>query len=54
MITNGGVAVCEATCFKEPILVYKRGNVFNLYQALMGQRLDYEFVAVEIELFDTS
>ena len=46
-ITAGGVAVCESTCFSEPILIYSTGNVFNLYQTIVEKRLDYKFVAVD-------
>ena len=30
-IYAGGVAVCEPTCFNEPLLVYGPGTVINLY-----------------------
>ena len=48
-IVKGGVAVCEPSCFNEPIVMYQRGNVFNLYQNILGVRLPYEFVAVNTD-----
>ena len=31
LVMSGGVAVTEPTCFKEPILIYQKGAVINLY-----------------------
>ena len=30
-VRSGYVAVCESTCYQEPILVYGEGAVINLY-----------------------
>ena len=34
-VVKGGVAVCEPTCYQEPILVYREGAVLNVYQVLL-------------------
>ena len=36
LIQRGGIAVCESSSFAEPVLVYSKGAVINLYQILMG------------------
>ena len=46
LIKSGYVAVCESTCYQEPVLVYGKGAVFNLYQILMDQTLPFTFVSV--------
>ena len=48
-IMKGGVAVCESSCFSEPIVVYQKGNIFNMYQNLLDAKLPYEFVAVDTD-----
>lgn len=50
-ISKGGVAVCESTCFGEPLLIYKTGAVINLYQVMMKQSLDFTFKAVSSDNF---
>ena len=40
MVYTGGVAVCESSCFEEPILIYGPCSVFNLYQVIMNQKLE--------------
>lgn len=51
MIGSGSVAVCESSCYKEPILVYGRGAVINLYQIMMEQQLPFNFVALTDQCF---
>ena len=46
---SGGVAVCESTCFLEPIMIYRKGFVINLYQTLLGKTLDFKYVAVDLD-----
>ena len=36
LIQRGGVAVCESSSYAEPVLVYSKGAVINLYQTLMN------------------
>ena len=43
------MAVCEPSCFNEPVIVYQKGNVFNLYQNMIEQELEYECVAVDTD-----
>ena len=31
IVWKGAVAVCETTQFQEPVVIYERGTVFNLY-----------------------
>ena len=50
-VQTGGIAVCESSCFREPILVYCKGAVINLYQILIQQKLDFEFLAVSKDSF---
>ena len=38
-IKSGGVAICETTSYLEPILVYPKGSVINLYQVFMNEPL---------------
>lgn len=45
-IHYGGVAVCEPTCFSEPILVYGPGTIINLYQVLMDETLQFDYKAL--------
>ena len=51
MISNGGIAVCEATCFKEPILIYGKGAAINLYQVIMNTQLEFQYVAVSANYY---
>ena len=44
-VKKGGVAVCETTFFHEPILIYGKGAVFNVYQVLMKTQLEFDFRA---------
>lgn len=41
LVQTGGIAVCESSSFGEPILVYGKGAVVNLYNILMNQKLDF-------------
>ena len=45
------IAVCEDTEFEEPILLYGKGAVFNLYQILMSVFLPFNYRAVSEEEF---
>ena len=40
------MAVCESTCFGEPILVYGKGAVINLYQLVIKKQLPFTYMAV--------
>ena len=46
------MAVCESSCFLEPIVIYERGNVINLYQTVLEKKLDFKYVAVDLDQFD--
>lgn len=45
-LTKGSVAVCESTCFKEPIMVYRPGTFLLFYQALLEDSIDFDYLAV--------
>ena len=45
-VRTGGVAACEPTSYREPVVVYRAGTVFNLYQVLMDEYIDLSFVAL--------
>ena len=45
IIWEGSVAVCENTEFREPIMVYKKGTAFNIYQILMDVKLPFDYRA---------
>lgn len=34
-ICQGAVVVCEPTCYEEPVVVYRKGTVINIYQVLL-------------------
>ena len=51
LVRKGAVAVCESTCFAEPILVYGKGAVINLYNAILDDKLDFDYVAVQADSF---
>lgn len=51
LVYRGGIAICEPTCFNEPILIYNRGAIINLYQILMKKRLSFEFKTVSPSSF---
>ena len=53
-IQSGGVALCESSCFGEPVIVYGKGSAINLYQILMKQKLDFKFVAVSRDSFKSN
>ena len=53
-VSNGGVAVCESTCFAEPILIFSKGAIINLYQVLMDRRLPFSLVATSADRFKVS
>ena len=40
------MAVCEPTSFSEPILVYGKGAVINLYNVILQDTLNFKYVAV--------
>ena len=44
-VRSGGVAVCETTCFKEPILTYGPGSCLNLYYVLMKKTAQFQYLA---------
>ena len=45
-LTKGSVAVCESTCFKEPIMVYRPGTFLLFYQALLEDTINFDYLAV--------
>ena len=51
LVAKGAVAVCESTCFAEPILVYGKGAVINLYNVILDDKLDFDYVAVQADSF---
>ena len=46
------VVVTETSEFEEPILVYPKGSLFNLYQILMNVRLPFNYRAAGKDEFD--
>lgn len=52
VVWEGAVAVCERTEFEEPIIVYKRGTLFNLYQILLETELLFNYRAVGEDEFE--
>ena len=46
LVSKGGIAICEPTCYSEPILVYGVGGIVNMYQILMDQDQMFKLVAV--------
>lgn len=51
-IQRGGVAVCEPTSFSDPILIYGKGGVINLYNVVLNDTLNFKFVAVSESFFN--
>ena len=51
LVAKGAVAVCESTSFAEPFLVYGKGAVINLYNAILDDKLDFNYVAVQADSF---
>lgn len=51
LVNEGGVAACETSCFREPILIYSKGAIINLYQVLMNQRLHFTFIATSSDCY---
>ena len=45
------MAVCEPTSFSEPILVYGKGSVVNLYNVILQDTLNFKYVAVSDNSF---
>lgn len=45
------MAVCEPTCYEEPIVVYRKGTVFNTYQLLLEVTLQFSFKAISSKSF---
>ena len=50
-VKQGGIAVCEPTCFGEPILIYGKGAAINLYQCILSCRLEFCFIAVSSDTY---
>ena len=46
------IIVAEITEFGEPILLYQKGTVFNLYQILMDVHLPFNYRVVGEDEFD--
>ena len=49
LVRKGAVAVCESTCFAEPFLVYGKGAVINLYNAILDDKLDFNYIALQAD-----
>ena len=49
LVAKGAVAVCESTCFAEPFLVYGKGAVINLYNAILDDKLDFNYIALQAD-----
>ena len=45
-LIRGGVAVCESTCYNEPIVVYGPGSMILMYQALYDHPLHVDYLAI--------
>ena len=52
IVWNEPIIVAEITEFEEPILLYQKGTVFNLYQILMGVHVPFNYRAVGQDEFD--
>ena len=52
-ICKGSVAVCEPTCYEEPILIYGKGTVFNTYQILLEDQLEVQYKAISKNSYRT-
>ena len=48
-IVKGGVAVCETSCYSEPINVYGPGAFILVYQLLLEAPLDLDYIAVSAD-----
>ena len=44
--------MCESTCFSEPVVIYTKGNVINLYQVILDKRLNFKYVAMDTSYLD--
>ena len=53
-VRSGSIAICEPTAFQEPILVYGKGSVVNMYQVIMDEPLNLSFYAVCDESYQIS
>ena len=51
-VNKGGIAVSEATCYSEPLLIYGEGSVINLYQILMNETLQFDYLTISSCSFD--
>ena len=51
LVAKGAVAVCESTSFAEPFLVYGKGAVINLYNAILDDKLDFNYIALQADSF---
>lgn len=45
-IMRGGVAICENTCFNEPITVYRPGAFILMYEILMDDPQVFDYLAI--------
>ncbi len=46
VVWQGSIAICEPTEFQEPILVYTKGAIVNLYQIMMDTTLPFTYRAI--------
>lgn len=46
------MAVCEPTSFNDPILIYGKGAVINLYNVVLNDTLNFKFVTVSNSSFN--
>ena len=53
-IRSGGIVACEPTSYHEPILVYGKGSVINVYQVIMDDPLDFSLYAICDESYKRS
>ena len=52
LISKGAVYVSEPTSFNEPILVYGKGAVINLYNVILKDKLNFNYVAIKDSTFE--
>ena len=53
-IRSGGIAFCESTSYHEPIIVFGKGSVINVYQVIMDDSLEFSLYAVCEESYQVS
>lgn len=50
-VQAGGVAVCEPTSFSDPILIYGKGAVLNLYNVVLNDTINFKYISLSESSF---